>query len=63
MKDRRQYILDTVSDLVGAFLYYDRKEDKDLPRGAIQEAIRAGEISVDEIIDAFREDFERGAKP
>ena len=29
----------------------------------IQEAIRAGEISVDEIVDAFREDFERGAKP
>lgn len=50
---RKQIILDSVGDLAGAFLYYDRKEDEDLPRGAIQEAIANGEITKQEIVDKF----------
>lgn len=53
-KTRREHILDVVSDLVADFMCYDRKEDEDLPRGAIEEAISAGEITVDEIVAAFR---------
>jgi len=52
---RRQTILDTVSDLAGRFLYYDRKEDEELPVGAIEKAITAGEITEDEIVQHFRE--------
>ncbi len=48
---RRQRILDTASGLVSKFMYYDRKEDEDLPRGAIQAAVKAGEITADEIVD------------
>jgi hypothetical protein len=33
---RRDLILGTIDDLVGDFLYYDRKGDEDLPRGAIE---------------------------
>ncbi len=51
--DRKETILLTVEDLVGAFLYYDRKEDEDLPRGAIEEAITNGEVTVDEIVNKF----------
>lgn len=54
MKTRRELILGTVDDLVGQFMYYDRKEDEQLPRGQIEEAIAAGEVSVDEIVAAFR---------
>ena len=48
----------TVSDLVGGFMYYDRKEDEDLPRGAIEAAIAAGEITTDEIVAEFRRHLE-----
>jgi hypothetical protein len=50
---RRDLILGTIDDLVGDFLYYDRKGDEDLPRGAIQEAIEAGEITAAEIAEQF----------
>lgn len=50
----------TISDMVSNFLYYDRKEDEDLPRGAIEEAIEAGEISIREIVEAFRNELNRG---
>ena len=49
----KEEILNTVSDLVGEFLYYGRKEDEDLPIGAIQKAINNGDISVEEIESMF----------
>lgn len=51
---RRELILTTVDDAVSNLLYYNRKEDEDLPRGAIEAAIEAGEITVDEIVEHFR---------
>jgi hypothetical protein len=54
MKTRKEFILDAVSDLAGQLMYYDRKEDEDLPMGAIEEAVSAGEITVDEIVDCFK---------
>ncbi len=50
---RRQTILSTVTDLVSDFLYYDRKDDKELPRGSIREAVEAGEITEAEIVAHF----------
>lgn len=50
----------TIIDMVSNFLYYDRKEDEDLPVGAIDEAIRTGRTSVDEIVSRFRSELERG---
>lgn len=54
MDDVRKYILDVTSDLAGQFLYYDRKDDEDLPVGAIEQAIADGVITVDEIVDRFK---------
>ena len=51
----RQAILAAVSDLVGEFLYYGRKEDKELPRGAIDGAVKRGVVTVDEIVERFRQ--------
>lgn len=53
-------ILHTVKDLVSNFLYYDRKEDEDLPRGAIEEAIKDGVITPAEICVAFQKALEDG---
>lgn len=58
----KQTILLTVRDLVSNFLYYDRKEDEELGRGAIEEAVKSGEITVDEIVAEFRERLESGLK-
>lgn len=54
MKSRRDTILGRARDLAAALLYYDRKEDEDLGEGQIEQAIRAGEVSVEEIVEAFR---------
>lgn len=56
----KDQILGTVDDLVSGFLYYDRKEDEALPRGAIEDAIAAGEVTVDEIAGKFRSALEAG---
>lgn len=52
---RKENILATASDCGYNFIYYDRKEDEELPRGQIEEAIEAGEVTVDEIVEAFKE--------
>jgi len=56
----RDKILNTVDDLVGGFLYYDRKEDEDLPRGAIENAIDNKEISINEIAAFFKAKLTEG---
>jgi hypothetical protein len=48
-------IFAVIEGMVTDFLYYDREEDEDLPLDAIQLAISKGEISVDEIATAFKE--------
>lgn len=45
------------TDLAGALLYYDRKEDEELPRGEIEAAIEAGEITADEIVTRFSDEL------
>lgn len=60
---RKQLILDNVEDLVSDFLYYDRKEDEELPRGSVEEAIKLGEISSQEIIDHFSKKLEKSLSP
>ena len=59
-KTRAEHIRDTISDLVSCFLYYDRKEDEDLPRGAIEEAIQNNEITFDEIVKQFERELFKG---
>lgn len=52
-------ILGAASDLAIKFSYYDRKEDEELPVGAIQKAIEAEVVTVDEIIEAFAKELRR----
>jgi len=51
--EKRQNILDTVSDAATDFMYYDRKEDEELPGGAIEQAVKDGIITYEEIADLF----------
>lgn len=49
----KQEILDTISDLVKDFLYYDRKEDEDLSVEDLEKAFNEGEITTDECVEHF----------
>ena len=57
---RRTLIENSISDLVTYLLWEDRKEDEDLPRGAIEAAISADEITVDEISALFAKELRAG---
>lgn len=54
MSDRKKIILWTISDAVSKILYYDRKEDENLPVNAIEESIKSGEVTIDEMVECFR---------
>lgn len=51
---RRDLILMSAADQALDLVVYDRKEDEDLPRGSVEEAVTAGEVTVEEIVEAFR---------
>lgn len=54
----RQKILNTIDDLGGALLFYDRKEDETLPVFALEDAIIAGVVTTDELVAKLREAIE-----
>lgn len=54
---RRELILASAASAARDFVFYDRKEDEELPRGSIQDAIAAGEITVRDIVTAFEADL------
>jgi hypothetical protein len=58
--DIKEEIVMTVKDLVTDFLFYDRKEDVRLPRGAIERAIKKGAITVEEIERTFCQELRAG---
>ena len=50
-----EIIENTIDDLISNFLYFDRIKDEDLPVGAIQKAVKEGEITKEQIIKKFSE--------
>lgn len=49
----RDRIFDCITDGVSKFLYYDRKEDPDLPGYSIHNAVSNGIITIDEMVNEF----------
>ena len=58
----KQIILNTITDLCSNFLYYDRKEDKDLSAEDLEEAVENGTITIDEMVEEFRRHLENTLK-
>lgn len=54
----KQTILNTIRDLCSNFLYYDRKVDEELSMEQLNEAVKSGEITVDEMVSEFRKHLE-----
>jgi len=57
-KIMKDLILGHTKDCVRDLLYYDRKECEDLSVGAIQEAVKNGELTKEDIVEAFREELD-----
>jgi hypothetical protein len=57
-EEKRECIFNTIDSLIADFLYYQRKEDSELGVGDIEDTIRDGIISVEEIINKFVEILE-----
>lgn len=58
MSNIKQYIINTIIDLCSDFLYYDRKEDEELSMQDLKNAVKAGEITIDDMVKVFREQLE-----
>lgn len=54
MKATKEQILGTVTDLVRDFTFYDRKEDEELSQEQLDQAIKDGTITIDEIVEQFK---------
>ena len=47
----KQTIINTIGDLCSNFLYYDRKEDEYLSSDQLEQAVKDGVITVDEMAE------------
>jgi len=52
-----QRIKNILSDTVSNLLYYDRKDDEDLPVGAIEEAFKKEWISIEDMVEIFKQEL------
>lgn len=50
---KKKLALDSISDLVKNFAYYDRKEDEELSCKDMNDLVTSGELTRGEIVDAF----------
>lgn len=48
---------DTITDMVSRLLYYDRKEDEELPRGEIQRLVKGGWVTHEQIVRWFSDEL------
>ena len=59
-KERKEWVLGVVGDSIADFLYYDRKECEQFPRGEIDRMVRDGEVTEEEIVQAFAKALKEG---
>lgn len=59
MSDKKNIFLGTVRDLVSNLFYYDRKGDEDLSLKDVEKLIASGTLSLDEIIETFRDEIKK----
>lgn len=54
MSKKKELILGAVGVAAQKFMYYDRKEDEDLPLNVIEKAVKNKKITVEEIVTHFQ---------
>jgi hypothetical protein len=56
----KKIILDAIEDVVTKFLYYDRKDDEELPVGVIHDSITNEDVSIEDIVNKFESELRKG---
>lgn len=51
-------VLNTIRDSVRDLMFYDRKDDEELPKGMIEDMVKRGEITLDDMAQVFKEEME-----
>ena len=51
-----------LSDMFADLFYYDRKEDEDMPVGSIEQMVKSGEVTEQEILDVLSYELHRALK-
>ena len=51
-----------LSDMFVNLFYYDRKEDEDMPVGSIEQMVKSGEVTEQEILDVLSYELHRALK-
>jgi hypothetical protein len=54
----KETVFATLDDLVANLLIHDREGDEDLPQGEIEKMISSETLSVDDLVDRFRDALE-----
>lgn len=54
----KETVFAVIDDAVATLLIRDREDDEDLPIGEIERLVEAGDLSIDEMVDRFRESLE-----
>ena len=49
----KKQILGLIEDSISDLLYYDRKDDEDCPRGELEEAVKLGKVTIEEMVAKF----------
>lgn len=55
----KELILTYIEDLVSDFTFYDRKNDEELSGAQLDKAIEDGTVTIDEIVEKFREELKK----
>jgi len=58
-KQKKQWVLNLISDSVMDLLYYDRKECEIFEHGDIEKLVERKVITIDEMVDEFRNCLEK----
>jgi hypothetical protein len=56
-KLNKEMVTNAIKDLVSNFIYYDRKEDEDLPLGAIEAMLGKNMFTIQDMVDLFHEEL------
>jgi hypothetical protein len=59
----RKAIADTIDTDVAKLLYYDRKEDEELPQGVIEGCLRDGTVTMADMVGWFTRALTAGVEP
>lgn len=56
------YVMDVISDMVSDFLYYNRKEDDILERGMIEDMVKRGDLTIEQMVSEFEKLLRKAIK-